>query len=299
MMEIHDLSKSYGEIPALRKISLEIKDGESFGLIGTNGAGKSTLLRILAGIYRPDTGYVEVDGETLRDNAAVRENIFYVSDEQFFFPNATSEEVAAYYAKFYPNFDKTGFSRRTKEFGLDPKRRVRTYSKGMKKQLSMITALCSGAKYLLFDETFDGLDPVSRQAMKSLLAEQLLNRSVTPVFASHNLRELEDICDHIGLLHKGGILLSENLEDLKLNLHKFQYVLPEGADRTDIDRLRILSKSVTGRLETIVVRGDAEEIEAVLRAANPVFEERIPLTLEEIFISETEVAGYDIKTLVL
>ncbi len=299
MIEIHNVSKSYGQIPALRSISLDIKEGEAFGLIGTNGAGKSTLLRILAGIYRPDTGNILIDNEALTDESPVRENVFYVSDEQFFFPNAAAENIGEYCAKFYKNFDKAFFAKRIKDFGLDPRRKVRTYSKGMKKQLSMITAISSNAKYLLFDETFDGLDPVSRQAMKSLLAEKLLEKSVTPVFASHNLRELEDICDHIGLLHKGGILLSENLEDLKLNLHKFQFVLNTPEFPESLKNLQILSRTVTGRLQTLVVRGDADEIERQINACSPVFAEKLPLTLEEIFINETEVAGYDVKSLIL
>ena len=206
--------------------------------------------------------------------------------------------MMAYYSCVYERFDKERFRRLLKSFGLDEKRRIHTFSKGMKKQVSVICGICANTKYLFCDETFDGLDPVMRQAVKSLFAADMEDRNLTPIIASHNLRELEDICDHVGLLHKGGILLSKDLDDMKLNIHKIQCVLQPGMEPEDLVSLEVLSTERRGRLLTLTVRGTREEIEAKLGACDPVFFECIPLTLEEIFISETEVAGYDVKKLV-
>ena len=206
--------------------------------------------------------------------------------------------MMAYYSRVYERFDKERFRRLLNSFGLDEKRRIHTFSKGMKKQVSVICGICANTEYLFCDETFDGLDPVMRQAVKSLFAADMEDRNLTPVIASHNLRELEDICDHVGLLHKGGILLSKDLDDMKLNIHKIQCVLQPGMEPEDLVSLEVLSTERRGRLLTLTVRGTREEIEAKLGACDPVFFECIPLTLEEIFISETEVAGYDIKKLV-
>ena len=183
-------------------------------------------------------------------------------------------------------------------FGLSEKRKIHTFSKGMKKQVSVICGICAGTDYLFCDETFDGLDPVMRQAVKSLFAADMADRNLTPIIASHNLRELEDICDHVGLLHKGGILLSRELDDMKLNIHKLQCVLQPGMSAEDLVALDKLNIEQRGSLITLVVRGTREEVEAIMASYNPVFFECIPLSLEEIFISETEVAGYDIKKLI-
>ena len=224
--------------------------------------------------------------------------VFYISDEAYFFSNASPLDMMAYYSRVYERFDKERFRRLLKSFGLDEKRRIHTFSKGMKKQVSVICGICANTKYLFCDETFDGLDPVMRQAVKSLFAADMEDRNLTPIIASHNLRELEDICDHVGLLHKGGILLSKDLDDMKLNIHKIQCVLQPGMEPEDLVSLEVLSTERRGRLLTLTVRGTREEIEAKLGACDPVFFECIPLTLEEIFISETEVAGYDVKKLV-
>jgi ABC-2 type transport system ATP-binding protein len=186
----------------------------------------------------------------------------------------------------------------TKSFGLDEKRKINTFSKGMKKQVSVICGVCAGTEYLFCDETFDGLDPVMRQAVKSIFAADMEERKLTPIIASHNLRELEDICDHVGLLHKGGILLSRDLDEMKMNIHKVQCVLADGMEPEQITGLEILKTERRGRLVTLTVRGELNAVEARMRAAAPLFYETIPLSLEEIFISETEVVGYDVKKLI-
>ncbi len=299
MIVAKNISKSFDGILALDHVSAEVQNGSVFGLIGTNGAGKSTFLRLLAGILRPDEGTLAIDDKEVFENLSVKRRCFYISDEQYFFPGASPEELKNYYQMHYPDFDNIRWNQLMQAFGLDMRRKLRTFSKGMKKQVSVICGLCSGADYLFCDETFDGLDPVMRQTVKSLFAADVAERGLTPVVASHNLRELEDICDHVGLLHKGGILFSRDLDEMRLGIHKLQVIFNgDGAD-TVFSRIRILSQEQRGSLYTLVVRGSAEDIKREFHAIQPMFFEMLPLTLEEIFISETEVAGYDVKKLVL
>lgn len=299
MIEAVKLTKRFDGRTAVDHIDAVIKEGYVFGLIGTNGAGKSTFLRLLAGVLRPDEGSVTIDGHEVFENTEAKRRFFYISDEPYFFGSATPADMMAFYRKVYRRFDTERFHRLMKSFGLEEGRRIQTFSKGMKKQVAVICGVCACTDYLLCDETFDGLDPVMRQAVKSIFAADMADRGLTPVIASHNLRELEDICDHVGLLHKGGILLSRDLDDMKLSIHKLQCVLKPGMVPEDLSGLSIVRKEQRGSLWTLTVRGTREEVEAVMRSVEPVFFECIPLSLEEIFISETEVAGYDIKKLVL
>ena len=296
MIVVTNLSKAFGDIQALQSITAEIREGSIYGLIGTNGAGKSTFLRILSGIYRPDSGEINIDGEKVFENTEIKKQIFYISDDQYFFQGATPLDMAKYYASIYETFDMERFNQLITAFDLEPKRKINTFSKGMKKQVSVICGLAAKTKYLLCDETFDGLDPVMRQAVKKLLAADVADRNLTPIIASHNLRELEDICDHIGLLHKGGILLNKDLDDMKTNIHKIQCVLPAETDikALGLDMVKI---DFRGSLSIIIARGNKDEIWTKIQSAKPIFAEVLPLTLEEIFISETEVVGYDIKKL--
>lgn len=203
MITATNATKRFEDITAVDHICAEVKDGSVYGLIGSNGAGKSTFLRMLAGILQSDEGTVQIDGEDIFENIAMKERFFFISDEQFFFPNSTPKEMKNYYKRFYSKFDEARYRKLMNGFGLDENRKLRTFSKGMKKQVSVICGVCSGTDYLFCDETFDGLDPVVRQTVKSLFAEDVADRGLTPIIASHNLRELEDICDHVGLLHRG------------------------------------------------------------------------------------------------
>ena len=299
MIEAIGLTKRFEDIVAVDHIDAQIREGSVFGLIGTNGAGKSTFLRMAAGILRPDEGKVLIDGEEVFENAAVKGKFFYISDDQYFFNNATPEEMMTFYRTVYPKFDKNRFVHLMDSFELNRRRKINTFSKGMKKQVSVICGICANTDYLFCDETFDGLDPVMRQTVKSIFVGDMEERNLTPIIASHNLRELEDICDHVGLLHKGGILLSKDLEDMKLNIHKVQCVLQPGMKPEDLEALDKIKVEERGSLCTLTVRGAREEVEAVMNSYHPIFAEIIPLSLEEIFISETEVVGYDIKKLVL
>jgi ABC-2 type transport system ATP-binding protein len=284
---------------AVDHVNAEIKNGSVFGLIGSNGAGKSTFLRMLAGILKPDEGSVTIDQQTIYENIPMKKRCFYISDEQYFFANSTPREIRGFYQGIYEKFDETRYHHLMHAFDLDENRKIRTFSKGMKKQVSVICGVCSGTDYLFCDETFDGLDPVARQAVKSLFAEDVADRGMTPVVASHNLRELEDICDHVGLLHRGGILLSKDLDDMKLGIHKVQCIFGEALTDGALTGLDVIKQEKRGSLYTLTVRGDGEKIMGLLQQKNPLFLEMLPLTLEEIFISETEVVGYDIKSLIL
>ena len=299
MIEIEDVSKQFDRILALDGVSAQIEENCIFGLVGTNGAGKSTLLRIISGVLHPDHGQVRIDGYPVWENPRAKGRLCFLADTAYFFANATPRSMGEYYRVLYPGFDSGRYEELLERFELDPKRKLSTFSKGMKKQVSVLLGLCTNTEYLLCDETFDGLDPVMRQAVKSLIAGDMADRGLTPVISSHNLRELEDICDHVGLLHKGGILLSEELDDMKLNIHKVQCVLKPGMTEADIKGLDIIICEKRGSLLTLTVRGGEEEINAVIGGLEPVFYETVPLTLEEIFISETEVKGYDIKKLIL
>lgn len=298
MIEIQKVSKIFDKTEVVKGIDLTINARNVFGMLGTNGAGKSTLLRMMTGVLQPDEGQIFIDGEKVWDNPGAKKKCFYISDDQYFFPNASANDMAEFYSKYYVGFQKGKFADLLKRFELDGNRKVQTYSKGMKKQLSIILGLCANVPYLFCDETFDGLDPVMRQAVKAIFAKEMDERGLTPVIASHNLRELEDICDNVVLLHAGGVLLAKELENLKCNLHKVQFVLPEDAKVPLYKMFDILKLSQRGRLISMTLRGEEKEIMQKVEKLNPVYMEMFPLSLEEIFICETEVIGYDIKNLI-
>ena len=299
MIETSGLTKRFDDITAVDHIDAKIKEGSVFGLIGTNGAGKSTFLRMVSGILKPDEGTVLIDGENVYENPKVKSKFFYISDDQYFFANGTPVELMKFYKTIYPAFDEPRFFHLLESFDLGKKRKISTFSKGMKKQLSIIYGICAGTDYIFCDETFDGLDPVMRQAVKSLFANDMAERNLTPIIASHNLRELEDICDHVGLLYKGGILLSKELEEMKYHIHKVQCVFQNAGDEEEIlAKLEVLQHEKRGSVMSIVARGTKQDILMTIQEKNPILAEILPLTLEEIFISETEVAGYDIKNFI-
>ena len=298
MIEIKECSKRFGKIQAVNKVTLDICEREVFGLVGSNGAGKSTLLRMAAGIIRPDRGEILIDDSPVYENEEIKKNFFYISDNCYFPSNYTAKDLVEFYKGYYPGFQIQRYKKMMEHFHLDENRKIHTFSKGMKKQLLVILGVSAGTKYLFCDETFDGLDPVMRQAIKSLFASEIMSREFTPVIASHNLRELEEICDHVGLLHKGGVLLSRDLEDMKFHIHKIQCVFTDKKKEQELENeLEILKIQRQGSLMLIVARGTRTEILQRIQAKNPLFCEVIPLTLEEIFISETEVAGYEIKNI--
>ena len=299
MIKIEGVEKRFGNVTALDHVDAQITDGSIFGLVGTNGAGKSTLLRIISGVLKPDAGDVKVDEIPIWENPQAKEKICFLSDTTWFFSNATARMMRDYYSIIYPEFDGIRFDDLLGKFDLDPKRKLSGFSKGMRKQVSILLGICANTEYLFCDETFDGLDPVMRQAVKSLFASELMNRKFTPVIASHSLREIEDICDHIGILHRGGILLAKDLDEMKLGIHKIQCVISDPRREEELlSDLEVLKYEKRGSLLTMVVRGSYDMVMSAVQEKEPLFSEVLPLTLEEIFISETEVAGYDIKNLI-
>ena len=298
MIEIRECSKSFSSVKAVQNVSMDIGEREVFGLVGSNGAGKSTLLRMTAGVIKPDHGEIHIDGIPVFDNKEAKSNLFYLSDDSYFPANNTPSDMADYISLFYLGFEKQRFSKLLRQFQLKEDQKISTFSKGMKKQLQILLGISAGTKYLLCDETFDGLDPVMRQGIKRLFAAEILNREFTPVLASHSLRELEDICDHVGLLYQGGMLLSRNLEDMKFHIYKIQCVLSDNEQEKALEKeLDILKLDHQGSLVVFTARGTRTEIVEKVQEKNPLFCEVLPLSLEEIFISETEVAGYEIRNL--
>ena len=300
MIELKDIDKTFLDVHAVDHISASIRDNLVFGLVGSNGAGKSTLMRLIAGVLKPDGGSILIDGQPVFENRGVKQDLCFLSDSPYFFPNATIASMRDYYTLIYPKFDREQFDALAEKLGLSFSRKIYSFSKGMKKQVSILLGLCSGTRYLLCDETFDGLDPMVRQAVKALFAAELTQRDFTPVIASHNLRELEDICDSIGLLHNGKLLLTQDLDQIKYQVHKIQCVLPDEAlEQQLLKELDILQYEKTGSLLLLTARGTKDALLEHVNRKHPIFAEVLPLTLEEIFICETEVAGYDIKNLLL
>lgn len=300
MIEIKHVLKQFDDYIAVNDLSVEIKEGLVYGLLGTNGAGKSTLMRMITGVTKADDGSILVEGEESYDNPKAKEKLFYLSDDQYFFNHGTAAEIQSYLSMIYPKFDKEQFYTLLDQFELDSKRKVSTFSKGMKKQLGILLGICAKTEYLLCDETFDGLDPVMRQAVKSLFVKEMDERSFTPIIASHNLRELEDICDTVGLLHKGGILFSKDLDDLKVNLQKVQCLFAAEGEADKVkDLCQVIKTEQRGSMYIFTIRGTRAETLNQIETLDVQFCEALPLSLEEIFISETEVVGYDIKKLIL
>lgn len=293
MIRIDKVTKCYDLVKSLDGIDTVIESGSIFGLIGSNGSGKSTLLRVMSGIFRPDSGSVEYDGKPVFENVPLKNEIVYLSDEQYFLPAATLDDMARLYAAAYAGFSAEEYKRLSDLFALPRSRKIATYSKGMQKQAAILLGLSAMPRYLLCDETFDGLDPVMRQLVKRVLADAVAKRGLTAVIASHNLRELEDICDHIGLLHKGGILFESELDALKENIHTVQAVFREALPPERIASLGTVSFKQRGSMVTAVLRGSEADVRAKIETLHPEFYEIIPLTLEEIFISEMEERGYD------
>ena len=293
MITASNLTKRFGDFYALNNLNCTIPEGCIYGLVGSNGAGKSTLLRLVSGIYRPDGGSITVDGQHVFDNPAVKNRLVFVPDELYFLPRASMDRMASMYANLYMRFSREKFDKLTKTFMLNPNQSIATFSKGMKRQAATILALSCNADYILFDETFDGLDPVMRNLLKTLLYDDVLERKATAVITSHSLRELEDTCDQLALLHKGGIVFESDIGNLKTSLFKVQVAFSEDYDKTKFDGISILSFTKHGSVASMIVRGDREETTAKIKAMQPLLYEILPLSLEEVFIYEMDALGYE------
>ena len=293
MLEMQNVVKTFGSVRALDGLTMTVPRGSVYGLVGPNGAGKSTAIRHLTGIYRPDSGTISMDGKKIYENTEVKQHIGYIPDDIFYFPTATMEDMHRFYRGIYESFDEELYEKLYEVFKLPRKSPIRKFSKGMQKQAAFHLVICTRPQVLILDEPVDGLDPVMRRQVWSLLMSDVAQRETTVLISSHNLRELEDICDHVGIMDHGKMLLERSLEDMQGSTHKIQLVgeVPEG--------LEVLHESSSGRMKTLVVRGNAEKIEKIMKAADPVYFDILPLSLEEIFIYELGGANYEVKNIIL
>ena len=299
MIEIRELVKTFDGFAALDGASLTVPQGAIYGLVGPNGAGKSTLLRHLTGVYRQDSGTVSVDGADVWENVAGKQRIASIPDEIFYYPSATLEDMRKFYRGIYPTFDDALFDKLYDVFQLPKRTPIRRFSKGMQKQAAFWIAMCCMPDYLILDEPVDGLDPVMRRQVWSLIMQDVAERGTTVLVSSHNLRELEDVCDHVGIMNKGKVLLERSLSELQENTVKMQIVFRgEGAPELPAG-LNLLHESHLGRVFTIIFRGNTQQITERLAALDPVYMEAVPLTLEEIFIYELGGADYAVREIIL
>ena len=293
MLEMKNVTKTFGDFKALDDLTMTVPRGAVYGLVGPNGAGKSTAIRHLTGVYRQDQGQVTLEGMAIYENPVQKARIGSIPDDIFYYPSATLEDMRKFYAGIYKRFDHDLFDRLYEVFQLPKKGPIRRFSKGMQKQAAFHLTICTRPEVLILDEPVDGLDPVMRRQVWNLILSDVAARETTVLISSHNLRELEDICDHVGIMDHGKMLLERSLADMQGATHKLQIVgdAPEGLD--------VLHESASGRLKTLVVRGGAEEIEARVRESRPVYFDVLPLSLEEIFIYELGGVNYEVKNIVL
>ena len=293
MLEMKNVTKTFGDFKALDDLTMTVPKGTVYGLVGPNGAGKSTAIRHLTGVYRPDCGEITMEGQPIYENPVQKERIASIPDEIFHFPSATMEEMHKYYKGIYPNFDEELYQRLYEVFNLPRKGQIRRFSKGMQKQAAFHLSICCRPDGLILDEPVDGLDPVMRRQVWSLILSDVAQRGTTVLISSHNLRELEDICDHVGIMDHGKMLLERSLADMQGSTVKLQIAgeIPEG--------LNILHQSSSGRLHTLIVRGTADQVERIAAAADPAYFDVLPLSLEEIFIYELGGVNYEVKNIIL
>ena len=292
MIKAQNVVKKFDDFIALDNISCTINSGCIYGMVGSNGAGKSTFLRLISGVYRADQGEVTVDGEEIYENPKVKSKIMFVPDELYFLPQSSMKDMAGVYRAIYPRFDRERFLHLADMFSLDTRANVASFSKGMRRQAATVLALSARPDYLLFDETFDGLDPVMRQLVKRVIYEDVIDRQATAIITSHSLQELEDTCDQLALLHRGGIVLQSDVQDLKTALFKVQTAFEGEFGRERFEGINILSYTQMGSVCTFIVRGDRAEVEGRIRAMAPLLLDVLPLSLEEVFIYEMQSRGY-------
>ena len=295
MIEVRNLTKHFGDFCALDQLELHVPKGAVYGLVGPNGAGKSTLIRHLTGVYRPDSGEVCIDGQSVYENKDIKNRMAYIPDDVFYFHTSNLNDMMKFYRGLYPKFDLEMYYKLCAVFSLDPKKSLRSFSKGMQKQAAFLLSLCTRPDVLILDEPVDGLDPVMRRQVWSLILQDVAERQITVLVSSHNLRELEDVCDHVGIMHQGKMLLERSLTELQGNIVKVQVAF-NGKRPADLE---IVHSSQSGRLETLIVRGEQEEIRAKVQAAEPLFFDLMPLSLEEVFVYELGGVSYDVKNILL
>lgn len=293
MIKAEGITKKFGDFVALDNISCTIPEGCIYGLVGSNGAGKSTFLRIISGIYKADTGSLTLDGEEIFDNPNAKAKIAFVPDEMFFLSGASMKRMAQLYAAVYDNFDMARFEKLASQLNLDIKKNINSFSKGMKRQAAVLLAVCANTPYIFFDETFDGLDPIMRNLVKKIISGEILDRKATAIIASHSLKELENTCDRLAILHKGGVIFEDDIDNLQTSLFKVQVAFDRDYDQSEFESLEILNFSKKGSVAEFIVRGDRDSTETLIKAKKPVLFDILHLSLEEVFTYEMSALGYE------
>lgn len=293
MIEIKDAVMRFDDKNALDGVSITIPEGCAYGLLGSNGAGKSTLLRLLSGIYRPCSGEVLIDGQPVYDNVPVKERVFFINDETIQFNEMTLADMRAYYKRFYNSFSDELFNKLHAAVELPLKKKLNTFSKGMKRQAAVICGIACKTPYLFLDEAFDGLDPTMRIIVKQMLIDAMLDNSLTVIFSSHNLGEIDEFCDRVGLLHAGKVVFDRELDNVKGSVVKIQTAFDRPVSKDDFSGFEVLHIETTGSVTHIIAKGDREAIRSGIEVFSPKLYDEVPLSLEEIFVYEMEVRGYD------
>lgn len=297
MIEIKGVSKRYDKEDVLQNLNCTIKENCIYGLVGANGSGKSTLLRLINGILIPDKGSIKIGKEKTFDNEKIKQNMVFIPDDLYFYPSYTLLDMAKFYQAMYKKFDMEYLKKLANHLHLATNQKLSSFSKGMKRQCALILALSTRSKYMFFDETFDGIDPVIRNFFKKAIAKQMEEDKTTIIMTSHNLRELEDICDNLGLLYDGGILFESDIDSIKTNMFKVQISLKEDFDKEDFKDLEVLSFKKVGSIATLIIKDEKQESRNILEKMNPIILDYLPLTLEEVFIYEMEALGYAFEEL--
>ena len=295
MIEVKNVTKRFGDFVALNGVSINVEKGSVYGLVGPNGAGKTTVIKCMAGIYRQDGGSVMIDGKPVYENEEIKSRVAYVSDDLYFFPGYSIKDTAAYYRNIYPRWSDEIFKEIADVFKIDEKRGVRRLSKGMQKQVAFWLGLSACPDVMILDEPMDGLDPVMRRNVWNLMLAEVANRGMTVLVSSHNLRELEDVCDHVGIMNKGKIAIEKALDEVKGNIHKVQTAFVKGLPDGIMSELDILKHERVGSVDMLIVRGGSDEITGKIKTFSPLLLDVVPLTLEEVFIYELGGMGYELE----
>lgn len=296
MIKCTSVTKLFDSFKALDNLTMTVPKGSVFGLVGPNGAGKTTLIKNIMGILKADSGEILIDGENVWENPQVREKVFYIPDDLYFFQSYTIKELALFYKSIYKNFNMERFEALKNVFEIDTNRKASRLSKGMQKQVMFWLGISTMPEILILDEPVDGLDPVMRKRVWSTVMQDVAERGITVLISSHNLRELEDVCDHVGMLSDGKVVIEKSIDDVKGNFHKVQVAYNGEIPESVSERLEIVNSTKFGSVNLLIVKGDAEEIKEIIKASNPLIFDMLSLTLEEVFIYEMGGLGYEIKS---
>lgn len=299
MIKASNVVKSFGDFRALNGLDINVEKGSIYGLVGPNGAGKTTIINHLTGVYLPDNGSVEIDGVPVWENSELKQKVLCINDEWFFYGSYTVKEMAKLYESLYKNFNRERYEMLGEQLKIEENRQIRRLSKGMKKQVAFRIVLSCMPEVLILDEPLDGLDPVMRKQIMNVIIGDVADRGMTVLVSSHNLRELEDICDYVGIIHNGKMVIEKPLHDLKGNIQKIQVVFDGEFPEMLKDETEILHTSKVGSVYTVIVKGAAAEVTQKFKAYNPVIFDKVSLTLEEVFIYELGGLGYDFKNIMV